>query len=128
MPQLISHQRGDARPTISGLLASLVMALVWTTACSPKPKLEVFPTNAYLESPGDFLGNSYSLKAQIHSQIKWEKGVGRILAVKPEGQSTRLPVFVPEVQGNNLHVGQRFELHVLIEEGGLIYVEDLHKY
>lgn len=109
-------------------IALLAVVVAWTAGCSGKPKLEVFPTSAYLESPGDFLGNSYSLKAQIHSQIKWEKGVGRILAVKPEGQSTRLPVFVPEVQGNNLHVGQRFELHVLIEEGGLIYVEDLHKY
>lgn len=98
------------------------------TGCSREPKLELFPTRAYLENPADFLGNSYRLKVQIDSQIRWEKGLGRILAIKPEGDSVRLPVFVPEVQGNNLHVGQRFELRILVEEGGLIYVEELRKY
>lgn len=75
-----------------------------------------------------FLGNSYSLKAQVNSQIKWEKGLGRILSVRPEGANTRLPIFVPEQNGKNLHVGQRFDMQILIEEGGLIYVEALHKY
>ncbi|HAV14127.1 MAG TPA: hypothetical protein DCX06_11645 [Opitutae bacterium] len=90
--------------------------------------LETLPTKQYLENPVDFLGNTYSVKAQIDSQIKWEKEVGRILAVIPEGSSIRLPVFVPDAVGNNIHIGQRFELRVRIEEGGLVYVEALRKY
>lgn len=90
--------------------------------------LETLPTAAYLEKPADFLGNSYLVRSQIDSQIKWEKGVGRILAVLPEGSSKRVPVFVPEAVGGNIHIGQRFEMRVRIEEGGLIYVEALRKY
>lgn len=90
--------------------------------------LETLPTEAYLESPADFLGNNYSVRSQIDSQIQWEKGVGRILAVLPEGSSKRIPVFVPESVGGNIHIGQRFEMRVRIEEGGLIYVEALRKY
>ena len=90
--------------------------------------LEPLPTESYLERPADFLGNDYSVRSQIDSQIQWEKGVGRILAVLPEGSSNRLPVFVPESVGGNIHIGQRFEMRVRIEEGGLIYVEALRKY
>jgi len=39
-----------------------------------------------------------------------------------------LPVFVSESAGDNLHVGQRYELQAIIEKGGLIYVEALQKY
>ena len=46
--------------------------------------LEVLPTESYMKKPGDFLGNTYTIRAQIDSQVKWEKGVGRILAVVPE--------------------------------------------
>ena len=90
--------------------------------------LEVLPTADYLEKPGNFLGNTYKLSAQIDSQIKWEKGVGRILAVRPESGTARLPVFVAESVGENLHIGQRYEMRVRIEEGGLVYVESLRKY
>ncbi|MDP4693066.1 MAG: hypothetical protein NWS00_00825, partial [Opitutales bacterium] len=82
----------------------------------------------YLNKPADFLGNDYAIRAQIDSQINWQKGLGRILAVTPEGSSMRLPVFVPESVGGNIHIGQRFEMRVRIEEGGLIYVEALRKY
>lgn len=90
--------------------------------------LEVLPTADYLEKPGNFLGNTYKLSAQIDSQIKWEKGVGRILAVQAESGTARLPVFVGESVGENLHIGQRYEMRVRIEEGGLVYVESLRKY
>lgn len=83
---------------------------------------------AYMERPGDFLGNTYSVRAQIDSQIKWDKSVGRILAVRPENAIVRLPVFVPEVVQDNLHIGQRYMMRVRVEEGGLLYVEDLRKY
>ncbi|MDQ8195702.1 hypothetical protein QEH59_14805 [Coraliomargarita sp. SDUM461004] len=114
-------------------LASLFFAL-WTAsllaACSggQRSDLETLPINHYLQKPGDFLGNRYVLRAQINEQLKWEKGLGRVLAVVVEGSDARLPVFVPETVGDNLHVGQRYELEVIIEQEGLIYVEALRKY
>ncbi|MDG1242476.1 MAG: hypothetical protein P8R37_01410 [Opitutae bacterium] len=90
--------------------------------------LEVLPTESYMKKPGDFLGNTYTIRAQIDSQVKWDKLVGRILAVIPESGGARLPVFVPENVGGNLHIGQRYEMRARIEAGGLIYVESLRKY
>jgi hypothetical protein len=90
--------------------------------------LEALPIDNYLQKPGDFLGNRYVLRAQINEQLKWEKGLGRVLAVVAEGSDARLPVFVPELVGENLHVGQRYEMQAIIEQGGLIYVEALRKY
>lgn len=89
---------------------------------------EPLPVDNYVKKPGDFLGNRYVLRAQIDEQIQWEKGLGRVLAVVIEGSDTRLPVFVPEGVTDNLHVGQRYEMEAIIEQGGLIYVEALRKY
>ena len=90
--------------------------------------MEVLPVENYLKKPSDFLGNSYLLRAQIVEQINWEKGLGRVLAVRIDGSDARLPIFVPEVVTDNLHVGQRYKLEAIIEQGGLIYVEALYKY
>lgn len=111
--------------TVVLALFSLVMA-----ACSKGDfaELETLPVENYVKKPGDYLGNSYVLRAQIDEQIKWEKGLGRVLAVKLEGWGHRLPVFVPEGVSDNLHVGQRYEMKAIIDQGGLIYVEALRKY
>ena len=108
----------------------LCVAALTFSSCSGGEfsNLETLSAQQFLEKPIDFLGNTYSVRAQIDSQIKWEKGVGRILAVLPEGSSKRLPVFVSEVVGDNIHIGQRFEMRVRIQEGGLVYVEALRKY
>tara|TARA_Y100000385_G_scaffold277063_1_gene323563 strand:- start:779 stop:1213 length:435 start_codon:yes stop_codon:yes gene_type:complete len=111
-------------------LLGLLGGMFFFTACSDRKSsdLEVLPVDTYLQKPGDFLGNRYMLRVQINEQLKWEKGVGRVLAVVAEGSNARLPVFVAESAGNNLHVGQRYELQAIIEKGGLIYVEALQKY
>ncbi|MGB0743502.1 MAG: hypothetical protein ACPGSB_03150 [Opitutales bacterium] len=108
----------------------IALVAIFFTACGKGgfSGLEALPVDEYLKSPGNFLGNTYVLSAQIDSQIKWEEGVGRILAVESEGSSARVPVFVPDSAGQNLHVGQRYEMMVSIRRGGLIYVEDLHKF
>lgn len=90
--------------------------------------LEVLPVDDYLKRPGNFLGNTYLLSVQIDSQIEWQEGIGRILAVEAEGSASRIPVFVPDSAGQNLNVGQRYEMQVSIRKGGLIYVEDLRKF
>jgi len=105
-------------------------ALLFVAGCDGGrgSSLETLPINNYLQKPGDFLGNRYVLRAQIKEQLKWEKGLGRVLAVVAEGSEARVPVFVPEAVGENLHVGQRYEMEAIIEQGGLIYVEALRKY
>ena len=90
--------------------------------------LEALPVDDYLERPRNLLGNTYLISAQIDSQIEWEEGVGRILAVETEGADSRVPVFVPEGVGENLYVGQRYKMRASIRKGGLIYVEDLRKF
>ena len=128
MPPINPPKSGSTRPILIGVVClALVVAVLLGLRSNSMSKLEPFPAAAYLEKPGDFLGNTYSLRAQIDSQIKWQKGAGRILAVRPEVASARLPVFVPESVGGNIQPGQRFEMQVQIQEGG-IYVEDLRKY
>lgn len=111
-------------------LLSLLGGMLSLSACGDRKSsnLEVLPIDTYLQKPGDFLGNRYMLRVQVDEQLKWEKGLGRVLAVVAEGSDARLPVFVSESAGDNLHVGQRYELQAIIEQGGLIYVEALQKY
>ena len=112
------------------LLLSMFGVMLYLSACSDRKSsnLELLPIETYLQKPGVFLGNRYVLRVQIEEQLKWEKGLGRVLAVVAEGSNARLPVFVSESAGDNLHVGQRYELQAIIEKGGLIYVEALQKY
>ncbi len=120
---------GKALPFVLAAAAVLVLAgLVLLMKGGDFSKLEPFPASQFLDGPTDFLGNQYQLQAQIDSQLKWEKGIGRLLAVVPEGGRSRLPVFVPSEIGENLHVGQRYEMRVRIDDGGLVYVENLRKF
>ena len=129
-----SYSQGECRArgklASYALLLSLLGGMLSLSACRERKSsdLEVLPINTYLQKPGDFLGNRYVLRVQINEQLKWEKGLGRVLAVVADGSDARLPVFVSESAGDNLHVGQRYELQVIIEKGGLIYVEALQKY
>lgn len=121
----------SARTILKSLfLFSLILSSIFISGCGKGEfsRLEVLPVDEYLKRPGNFLGNNYLLSAQIDSQIEWQEGIGRILAVETEDSKSRLPVFVPESAGKNLHVGQRYEMHVTIRKGGLIYVEDLRKF
>lgn len=129
-----SRSQGEcrARGKLAGyaFLLSLIGGMLSLSACGERKgsDLEVLPIDTYLQKPGDFLGNRYMLRVQIDEQLKWEKGLGRVLAVVAEGSDARLPIFVAESAGDNLHVGQRYELQAIIEKGGLIYVEALQKY
>jgi len=122
----------QSAPSLSGglFVAGLILCGILLSGCGKEnlSGLEAFPVDDYVKKPGNFLGNTYLLSVQIDSQIQWEAGVGRIMAVEPEGSSSRIPVFVPDGVGQNLHVGQRYEMRASIREGGLIYVEDLRKF
>ena len=53
------------------------------SSCGDGKAQSSWPIDTYLQKPGDFLGNRYMLRVQIDEQLKWEKGLGRVLA---EGQ------------------------------------------
>ena len=131
MPPTNHSNSGKTLPIVIAVIVIIVglgLALALSLKSGSFSNLEPLPTENYAKKPGDFLGNTYSIKAQIDSQIRWEKEVGRILAVRPESGGARLPVFVPSEVSENLHIGQRYEMRARIEEGGLIYVEALRKY
>jgi hypothetical protein len=116
-------------PLLSLTLPLVLASVLFLSACGGgRSDLEPLPVENYLEKPSDFLGNRYLLRTQIDEQLRWEKGLGRVLAVDVEGTAARLPVFVPESVGQTLHVGQRYEMDAIIEQGGLVYVEALRKY
>jgi hypothetical protein len=136
VPEITQSSRIQEECQVRGKLAryafllSLLGGMLCLSACGDRTSsnLELLPIDTYLQKPGDFIGNRYMLRVQIDEQLKWEKGLGRVLAVVAEGSDARLPVFVSESAGDNLHVGQRYELRAIIEQGGLIYVEALQKY
>jgi hypothetical protein len=129
MPQPAQSSAGKTLPIFVGGLAIVVAVLLfWGLRARDFAGLERLPIDGYVNKPGDFLGNTYAITAQIDSQVKWEKGVGRILVVRPERSVVRLPVYVPDGVSENLHIGQRYKMRARIEQGGLIYVEDLRKY
>jgi hypothetical protein len=127
----LSPPRHISKPLLNSLsVFSFSLCAIFLAACGRGEfsGLEELPVDDYLKSPGNFLGNTYMISAQIDSQIKWEEGVGRILAVETEGSSARVPVFVPSGVQQNMNVGQRYKMRASIREGGLIYVEDLRKF
>ncbi|MEM7789936.1 MAG: hypothetical protein AAF546_00920 [Verrucomicrobiota bacterium] len=131
MPQKRSTLDGKTMPVfiLSGVIVvGILIFLVTRLGENGMGSLEPFPASSYLDRPIDYLGNTYAMRAQIDSQLLWEKNLGRVLAVRPDGERSRLPVFVPSEVGGNLHTGQRYEMRVRIDEGGLIYVEELRKY
>lgn len=90
--------------------------------------LEEFPVGSYREQPLNLMGNRYVMAAQIDSQLLWDEEVGRLIAVRPDGEKERLAVFVGSEEGINLQVGQRYRMRVAVRDQGLIIVEDLEKY
>jgi len=91
--------------------------------------LEPFPTIAYKQTPSNFLGNRYGLSAQIDSQLAWDENIGKILAVTPMGDAgLALPVFLPKNLDQNMHVGQRYHMQVMVSANGLITIQKIDKF
>lgn len=123
------NQLRDLKPWHYGLLGGLFLGmLLWALKGDAYAKLDPFPAEQFSESPADFLGNQYVLRAQIDSQLQWDPQVGRVLAVLPDGSQHRLPIFIPLRQEENVQNGQRYEMLIRVKKGGLIYVEALRKY
>lgn len=111
---------------VAVLVVAIVLVAVLAISGRSASRLEPFPTQAYLESPQNYLGNAYRIDAQVDSMLKYKPGLGRLLVVKSDGQP--IPVFLPEGLIESIHTGQRYHLDVSIGAGGQVYINDLEKY
>ncbi|MGA2052510.1 MAG: hypothetical protein ABSH19_04280 [Opitutales bacterium] len=107
------------------IIAALIFLVVRKTTHESG---EQFDYAAYIKAPENFLGNHYNLDAQVESQLAWDEGFGKLLVVRPVNGSGRISVFVPDTLGENLNVGERFHMNIVIKDQGLINVESLEKY
>ncbi|MEO0795089.1 MAG: hypothetical protein AAFX93_08005 [Verrucomicrobiota bacterium] len=131
MKQPRSHS-GKFNPIIGvviGIVALviLVITLVMVQGGSYSG-LQKFPAESYRNAPQNLLGNSYVLDAQVDSMLSYEPGLGRLLAVRADESTGRIPVFLPDGLEDSIHTGQRYSMKVNIRNGGLIYIEELKKY
>ena len=93
-----------------------------------RPQNNELPARKYLDTPMNYAGNTYTIDALIKEQIDWLEGKGRIVLVKPvSAQDVPLLVFIADDIEQNLHVGQRYRMEVVVGEKGLLCVEGLTK-
>ncbi len=113
--------------SIIALVAALggVAVAVWVSGALDRG--EPFPMNAYLEAPGNFAGNSYSIDGTIQGLISQRGGVGRLIQVRDTVSGEMVAVFLPEAIEQNIEFGQRYRLEVRVETGGRLEVRNMRK-
>jgi len=111
---------GKINPVLIAFLIPLVVILAAVVFMVVRNhvhnSLETFDLAAYNSSAADLRGNEYNLDAQIDSQLQWNEGFGRLLAVKLVNGGGRLTIFVPESVANDVRVGQRYHIKVIIKD------------
>jgi hypothetical protein len=113
---------------VAALVILIVASLLFFWERDATRGLERFPATTYFERPANLQGNRYSIDAWIESQLVWREGVGRILEVRLAQENGRVAVFVPAELDRNLYVGQRYRMAVRVQDGGVIYVQNLIKH
>lgn len=85
------------------------------------------PVAQYINAPKTFAGNTYSLTAQIDSQLAYDENSGRIIKVKTDDNS-ELPIFAPITLANfNPMVGQRYKFSIKIGGDGILTITNFKK-
>ena len=108
-------------------LPALVLLLFVALAAGGCSHGEPFPVADYLKAPGDLQGNHYVLDGEVDAQLQGKEGVGRLIAVHPLKEKTRLAVFISDSLSANLLVAQRYRFTSLVRKGGVLYVTKLDK-
>ena len=109
------------------MVASLC-GLVFLSACGERSDLAAFEREAYLNNPDNLLGNRYQLDAVIDATLGYEANIGRLIAVREDPQTERIPLFIENGIIENVHVGQRYHFEIQVKEGGLVSVSKMEKY
>jgi hypothetical protein len=105
-----------------------IVAVFLVMRSQSSESLEVFPVAMYKSNPANFYGNRYLLECQVDAQLAFKERVGRLVAVRPDFDRSRLAVFIPHDVPVNLHVQQRYKMAVYINNDGLIEAENLEKF
>jgi len=131
-PSMRRRPPGKINPVLIAFLIPLVVILAAVVFMLVRNRLhhapEPFDLAVYNRSSNDLQGNQYSLDASIDSQLRWDEGFGRYLAVKLVNGSGRVAVFVPESVASDVRVNQRYHIKVIVKEAGLIQAEEMEKY
>ncbi len=109
------------------LVLAGLLGFQWFRASETRGYPEPFPVGAFLREPLQFAGNRYHLNATVTSLLSSENGFGRILLVSPEPEGEPLPLFVPASLERNVKFQQRYRFKLSVEDGGLLYVNELDK-
>lgn len=111
---------------------ALTLVTLLLTGCpgGQMSNLDPFPTERYLEAPLNLQGNVFLLEAQIEmdSQLAWEEGVGKLLAVRVAGDDSLVVIFLPESLNQNMLPNQRYRFKVSVGRRGLLQVSAVEKY
>lgn len=98
------------------------------TACEKRSELATFEREAYLNNPDNLLGNRYQISANIDATLAFEADTGRLIAVRENPDTERIPLFISKEIVQNIHVGQRYRFEVEVKEGGLVSVSTMEKF
>ncbi|MFP4352982.1 MAG: hypothetical protein ACLFRP_08745 [Puniceicoccaceae bacterium] len=104
-----------------------LLGFQWFRASETRGYPEPFPVEGFLREPLQFAGNRYHLNATVTSLLSSEDRLGRILLVSPESGGEPLPLFVPASLERNVKFQQRYRFKLSVEDGGLLYVNELDK-
>lgn len=108
---------------LAGILLA-VLLVIWRKSAAPSG--ERFSAKAYCAAPANYMGNRYVIDGQIDAQLQWDPDAGRLIAVRM-ADGDRIPVLAKDSFRENLSVGQRYRMEILIDEGGLISLESIEK-
>jgi len=90
---------------------------------------DLFPVQSFISDPQNHAGNRYRLDAQVDDQLGWREGLGKLITLTPLSDSqVSLPVFLPEEHAQNMRMGQRYRVEVLVGNHGLLTVLSMEKF
>lgn len=108
------------------LLGIIVAASLVFLRKSAPATVDRFSVEQYCSAPANFMGNAYTLEGQIDAQLAYQQNVGRLISVRLQ-DGKRVGVFAKPSFKENLAVGQRYRMDVVIGQDGMIVLEGISK-
>lgn len=90
--------------------------------------VEPLPISSFSERPTNFIGNRYGMRCLVLEQLQREPEVGRLFSVQAEDSEVRIPLLVPASMEINVDIQQRYHVHLIVREGGLLVAEKMVKF
>lgn len=104
---------------LSVLIVAAVVTIVLLLNKSAPIAYQYLPSQAYLESPGNFEGNSYQINASINSQVTSNNG-NRLYLIQDVTTNTPLSVIVSDSFNTTLYPNQRYTIDITVQNKNLV--------